>query len=179
MPKDLPKPEDDGACSHLQGLQLPSLSLAATSGSCVDVLAGPGLTILFCYPRTGAPGEVVPDSWNAIPGARGCTPQACSFRDNVPQLKSLGVDHLYGLSTQSTEYQQEVHDRLHLPYGLLSDEALKFRNALDLPTFDWEGKKVIRRLTLAIEGGKIIKCFYPVFPSDNITPVIEWLKSRQ
>jgi len=188
-PSDLPKPEDDGACDHLTNASVPaSISLPSTSTS--DPSNNPkkitlstllGLTIVFIYPRTGAPGEVVPPDWDAIPGARGCTPQACSFRDNLPQLQSLGVTQLYGLSTQDTEYQREVHDRLHLPYDLLSDEKLELQSALNLPTFEWEGKKVIRRLTLAIEeGGKIVKWWYPVFPPDsNVHQVIEWLKERQ
>lgn len=133
-----------------------------------------------CYPRTGAPDEVVPDDWNAIPGARGCTPQACSFRDRLPELKSLGVARLFGLSTQSTEYQREVHDRLHLPYDLLSDEDLAFQRALNLPTFTWEGKTLVRRLSLAIEGAKIVKWWYPIFPPDsNVGHVITWLEQRK
>jgi len=180
FPSDLPKPEDDGACDHLTGLTLPSLSLPTASNTSkkVDLSALSGLTICFIYPRTGAPGEVVPDSWNAIPGARGCTPQACSFRDNLPELKQLGVDNIYGLSTQDSDYQKEVQARLHLTYDLLSDCELKFQSALSLPTFEWEGKKVIKRMCLAIEGGKVIKYWYPIFPPDaNVYEVITWLKA--
>lgn len=130
-----------------------------------------------CY--TGAPNETIPDSWNSIPGARGCTPQACSFRDNMPQLTSLGVKKIFGISTQSPDYQAEVHDRLHLPYDLLSDEKLELQQGLNLPTFDWEGKKLIRRLSFAVEDGKITKWWYPVFPPDKgVDDVIEWLKTR-
>jgi len=130
-------------------------------------------------PETGAPNEVVPDSWNAIPGARGCTPQACSFCDNMPELKSLGVSQIFGISTQSPDYQAEVHARLHLPYDLLSDEKLEWQKALNLPTFEWEGKKVIRRLSMAISQGQILKWWYPVFPPDRgVDLVIEWLKTR-
>jgi peroxiredoxin len=159
FPTDLPKPEDDGACNHLTDFSLPSIPLPTCSNpsQTIDLSSEPGLSITFIYPRTGAPNEVVPDSWNAIPGARGCTPQACSFRDSLPQLKSLGVSAIYGLSTQSSDYQKEAHDRLHLPYELLSDEKLEFQTALNLPTFAWEGKKVIRRMCLAIEGGKVVK----------------------
>lgn len=181
FPTDLPKPQDDGACNHLTNLEIPSISLPPTSDPShpVDISVLPGLTILFCYPRTGAPGEVVPPEWDNIPGARGCTPQACSFRDNLPQLKSLGVNQLFGLSTQDTNYQQEVHARLGLPYDLLSDEKLEFQKALDLPTFEWQGKKVIRRLTLAIQDAKVIKWWYPIFPPDsNVFHVLEWLTER-
>lgn len=151
------------------------MSLVSTTkaSALVDLSKLSGLTIIFCYPRTGAPNETVPASWDAIPGARGCTPQACSFRDNLPALKAAGVENLFGLSTQDTAYQSEVRGRLHLPYDLLSDEKGEFREALGLPTFEWEGKKVIRRLTLAVEGGRIIKCWYPVFPPDaNVDQVL-------
>lgn len=179
-PSDLPVPVDDGACSHLTSTRVPQLSFKATDSSIVSLSTLPGLTIVFCYPRTGAPNEVVPDSWNSIPGARGCTPQACSFRDNLPELKNLGVTTLFGLSTQSTEYQQEVHERLHLPYQLLSDDTLEFVDALRLPTFDWEGKRVVRRLTLAVKDGVIVKHWYPVFPPDkNVDEVIAWLRESK
>ena len=174
-------PKDDGACDHLRGATTPFISLPSTAKSSeqIDLSKLPGCTIVFCYPRTGAPNETVPASWDAIPGARGCTPQACSFRDNLPALKAAGVQHLFGLSTQDTAYQTEVRERLHLPYDLLSDDKGKFREALRLPTFDWEGKKVIRRLTLAVEEGKIIECWYPVFPPDaNVRQVLEWLQKR-
>lgn len=121
----------------------------------------------------------MPDSWNAIPGARGCTPQACSFRDLSRDLLGLGVSHIFGCSTQDTSYQQEVKDRTHLPFQLLSDEQLELVSALKLPTFDWEGNKVIRRLTLAVEDGKIIKIWYPVFPPDaNAGQVRDWLSKE-
>lgn len=122
----------------------------------------------------------MPDSWNAIPGARGCTPQACSFRDSSSEIKALGVSQIFGVSTQSPSYQAEVHERLHLPYDLLSDEHLEFRNALTLPTIDWEGAKLLRRITLAIQDGKIIKVWYPVFPPDkSAEEVSAWLKERK
>jgi peroxiredoxin len=181
FPADLPKPQDDGACNHLTNLGIPSISLPPTSNPShpFDISQLPGLTVVFCYPRTGAPGEVVPPEWDNIPGARGCTPQACSFRDNLPQLKSLGVNQVFGLSTQDSSYQQEVHARLGLPYDLLSDEKFEFQKALDLPTFEWQGKKVIRRLTLAIQDAKVVKWWYPIFPPDsNVFHVLEWLKER-
>ncbi|KAK4987352.1 hypothetical protein LTR66_005474 [Elasticomyces elasticus] len=180
FPADLPVPKDDGACDHLRGSQLPPVSLVATSGSKIDPSTLRGLTILFCYPRTGAPNETVPDSWNSIPGARGCTPQACSFRDASDELLGLGVTRVFGVSTQDAAYQSEVKERLRLPYELLSDEHLAFVEALKLPTFEWEGKKVIRRLTLAIEDGRIVKVWYPVFPPDkSAEEVVVWLKQER
>ena len=177
FPADLPVPEDDGACSHLLNTQLPSVVLPTTSGYDVDLSTLSDLTILFCYPRTGAPNETVPESWNIIPGARGCTPQACSFRDETEPLKNLGVTHLYGLSTQDTPYQREAKDRLRLPYDLLSDEKLGFVNALKLPTFEWQGSKLVKRLAIAIRDGRIIKVWYPIFPPDrNAKEVVEWLE---
>lgn len=166
-PAGLPVPVDDGACNHLTNMKVPSLALPATSGDRVDVSALSGLTVLFCYPRTGAPGETIPDSWNAIPGARGCTPQACSFRDASDKLKSLGVSRVFGLSTQDTAYQREAKERLHLQYQLLSDAKLDFVHALKLPTFEFEGNQMVKRMCLVIESGTIIKVHYPDFPSDK------------
>ena len=181
FPSDLPVPKDDGACDHLIDSSVSSaeLPIARDPAQRIDLSKQTGLTIVFCYPRTGAPNETVPDSWNAIPGARGCTPQACSFRDAFSKITSLGVSQVFGLSTQSSSYQAEVHGRLHLPYELLSDENLEFQKAMNLPTFDWEGGKVIRRLTLAILGGKVVKVWYPVFPPDKATDeVVSWLMAK-
>lgn len=137
------------------------------------------MSILFCYPRTGAPGEVVPDEWNNIPGARGCTPQACSFRDASKDFLELGVSHIFGVSTQDTPYQQELKERIDLPYQLLSDEKLELVKALKLPTFEWKGTRLIKRLTLAVEDGQVKGVWYPVFPSDaNAGEVLKWLKSK-
>jgi peroxiredoxin len=164
----------------LTGLQLPSVKLSSTSSENIDLSSLSGRTILFVYPRTGAPGETITDDWNAIPGARGCTPQACSFRDETQQLYELGVNHLFGCSTQDTPYQQEAKERNHLPYHLLSDEKLEFAKALKLPTFEWKDKTLIKRLALAVDDGKIVKVWYPVFPPDkNASDVVEWLKSQQ
>ena len=138
-----------------------------------------GRTIVFCYPRTGAPSEVIPDDWNAIPGARGCTPQACAFRDETEKLRELGVQHLFGLSTQDTPYQQEAKERNHLPYDLLSDEKLAWAKALQLPLFEWKDNQLIKRLTLAIDDGRIVKVWYPVFPPDkNASDVVAWLEPQ-
>ncbi|OAP55563.1 hypothetical protein AYL99_10536 [Fonsecaea erecta] len=182
FPADLPVPQDDGAYDHLSSFAIPStisLPVARDPTQRVTLAELQGLTVVFCYPRTGAPNEIVPDSWNSIPGARGCTPQACSFRDNLPELRSLGVSHIYGISTQSPAYQAEVHERLHLPYDLLSDEELEFQRGLNLPTFDWEGQKVLRRSMIAMQDGKVVKWWYPVFPPDRgVDDLIEWLKGR-
>lgn len=146
----------------------------------MDVASQTGLTILFCYPRTGAPGETITDDWNAIPGARGCTPQACSFRDQIAELRKLGVDHVFGVSTQDSTYQAEARERLHLPYELLSDEHLTFARALQLPTFEWKQTTLIKRLALAIVDGKITHVWFPVFPPDsNAQVVVDWLKAKK
>lgn len=163
-------------------MTVPSIRLPPTSApeSLVDISKLQGLSIIFCYPRTGAPDEMVPPEWDAIPGARGCTPQACSFRDNLPELKKFGVMNLFGLSTQDTPYQQEVHDRVHLPYDLLSDEKLEFLQSLQLPYFEYKDKKLTKRLSIAIENGVIVKCWYPIFPPDsNVHEVLQWLKQRK
>ncbi|GAB7364707.1 hypothetical protein MBLNU230_g5507t1 [Neophaeotheca triangularis] len=179
FPTDLPVPVDDGACDHLTGLKLPSLTLKSTSDDSINLSTLPGLTILFCYPRTGGPNETVPETWNSIPGARGCTPQACSFRDNFQDFKSLGVSRVFGVSTQDTAYQREIKDRVHLPYDLLSDEGLEFVEALGLPTFEWEGRKLSKRLSMVVEEGIVRKVWYPVFPpSENARQVRQWLENR-
>jgi peroxiredoxin len=180
FPSHLPVPQDDGACSHLTGSKIPSIPLSDSSGNTVDVASLSGLTILFCYPRTGAPGETITDDWNSIPGARGCTPQACSFRDELAELQKLGVKNVFGLSTQDSPYQAEAKHRLHLPYELLSDENLTFAKALKLPTFEWQDKALIKRLALAIEDAEIIHVWYPVFPPDsNAKEVVEWLALKK
>ncbi len=176
LPNDLPVPEDDGACAHLAGMQLPAVRLASTGGRVVDLSQLPGRSVVYVYPRTGRPDQAVPTGWNQIPGARGCTPQSCAFRDHYRQLRALGVEHLFGLSTQETAYQREAADRLHLPFELLSDGRLEFARALKLPTFDVGGMTLIRRLTLIVCDGVIDKVFYPVFPPDrNAQDVAAWL----
>lgn len=174
----IPRPENDGAADHLHpDVPFPSIALPSTSGHQVDVSALPGLTILFCYPRTAAPGEVVPADWDAIPGARGCTPQACSFRDAAAVLASLGVQTVLGCSTQSTEYQRELKERTRLGYEILSDAGYALIEAMGLPTFEWEGRRLMKRLTMAVEGGKVVKVWYPVFPPDrSAEEVVQWLK---
>lgn len=174
LPADLPIPIDDGGCDHLPELRLSPVPLRSTKGTLVDLAALSGRTVVYCYPRTGRPDQEPPKSWNEIPGARGCTPQSCAFRDHFKELQALGAQ-VCGLSTQSTEYQQEVAQRLHLPFELLSDAKLAFANALRLPTFQVDSMTLIKRLTLIICDGRIEKVFYPVFPPDkNAQEVLEW-----
>src|SRR5437660_2872223 len=167
LPGGLPVPQDDGATVHLTGLRLPSVPLAGTDGARVDLFRLAGRTLVYIYPRTGVPGQPSPDGWDAIPGARGCTPQSCSFRDHFAELKGLGVAQLYGLSTQDSDYQREAVERLHLPFAVLSDEALKLARAINLPTFTVAGMTLHKRMALVIENGVITKVFYPVFPPDK------------
>jgi len=179
LPKDLPVPQDDGACAHLDGMRLPSIPLMSTRGERVDLSARAGRSVVYCYPRTGRPDEPSPAGWNEIPGARGCTPQSCAFRDHYAELRALGIDAVFGLSTQDTAYQTEAVQRLHLPFDLLSDEKLAFAHGLKLPTFEVEGMTLIKRLTLIVHAGCIEHVFYPVFPPDaNAPAVIHWLVER-
>lgn len=179
LPKDLPVPVDDGACDHLLGLTLPAISLMSTDGQPVDPGKTPGWLVLYCYPMTGQPGVALPDGWDAIPGARGCTPQSCSFRDHFQELRQLGAQ-VYGLSVQSTDYQREAAARLHLPFPLLSDAGLDFTKGLALPTFEVAGTRLNKRVTLIACDGVIRKYFYPVFPPDrNADDVLDWLKANR
>ena len=181
LPNDLPIPIDDGGADHLPGLHLPSIMLRSTDGSDIrlDDISRNEKVVVYCYPMTGRPGIPLPDGWDAIPGARGCTPQSCSFRDHNAELERLGAKVL-GLSTQPTEYQQEAANRLHLPFNLLSDEGLLFTKALMLPTFVVEGRVLLKRLTFIIVRGVIEKVFYPVFPPDgNASEVLAWLANHR
>ncbi|HAA31328.1 MAG TPA: peroxiredoxin [Cyanobacteria bacterium UBA8553] len=175
LPESLPIPVNDGACDHLLGLELPSVPLRSTAEQIVDLASLPGRTVVYCYTLTGKPNSNLPAGWNEIPGARGCTPQSCAFRDHYQELQALGT-RVFGLSTQSTGYQQEAVERLHLPFELLSDAELAFTRALRLPTFEVESMLLIKRLTLIILDKQIEKVFYPVFPPNrNAQEVIEWL----
>lgn len=175
---EIPAPADDGATSHLSGAHMPSIPLAATSGPAVDLAALRGRTVVYAYPRTGRPGVPNPEGWDMIPGARGCTPQSCAFRDEFAELRSLGVERVFGLSTQDTAYQQEAADRMQLPFALLSDADLKLATALRLPTFETDGMTLLKRFTLVIDDGAITHVFYPVFPPDqSARDVITWLQS--
>ena len=179
LPANLPVPADDGACAHLAGMRLPSLALPSTQGGAVDLSKLPGRTVVYIYPRTGHPDREVPEGWNEIPGARGCTPQSCAFRDHHAELAALGAA-VYGLSAQDTPYQQEAAERLHLPFPLLSDEGLAFQRALRLPTFGVAGMTLIKRITLIAREEAIEKVFYPVFPPDrNAAEVMAWLRGNK
>ena len=178
LPTDLPPPQDDGATRHLAGMKLPPLPLAATDGSSVDLSALRGRTIVYVYPRTGRPSQETPDGWDAIPGARGCTPQSCSFRDHFAELRQLGVARVFGLSTQDSGYQREAADRLHLPFPVLSDADLRLTRALDLPTFAVAGMTLLKRMVFVIDDGVMTKVFYPVFPPDkSAEEVVGWLRA--
>ncbi len=176
LPEGLPEPADDGAADHLLGTSIPRMPLPSTSGEPVDLAALPGRTVVYCYPLTGRPDRELPRGWDEIPGARGCSPQSCAFRDHHEGLRALGA-RVFGLSTQDTEYQRETVERLNLPYELLSDEGLRFAEALSLPTFEAGGMVLLKRLTMIIDDGRIEKVFYPVFPPDrNAGEVLGWLR---
>lgn len=178
LPVNLPAPEADGACDHLLGMHLPWVSLPSTSAFPVDLSGKPGRTVLYIYPMTGHPDRPLPTDWDVIPGARGCTPQACAFRDHYQELRALNAD-VFGLSTQSTAEQQEAVTRLQLPFTLLSDVTLDFAEALRLPTFEVDGMTLLKRVTLIVNNGIIEHVFYPVFPPDqNATEVIAWLTAN-
>jgi peroxiredoxin len=180
LPPNIPAPQDDGAARHLSGVKLPDLALPATTGAAVNLAKLKGRTVVYIYPRTGVPGVDALPGWDDIPGARGCTPQSCGFRDHFGELKRLGVAQLYGLSTQDTAYQQEAATRLHLPFAILSDEAFALTKALKLPTFTTAGMTLLKRMALVIDDGVISKAFYPVFPPDrNAADVIAWLQASK
>lgn len=169
---------DDGSTDHLPGLSLPDLSLPSTSGGDVVLSSLGPRTVLYLYPMTGRPDVALPDGWDLIPGARGCTAEACAFRDHDADLRAAGAS-VYGLSSQSTAYQREAASRLHLPFPLLSDEHLETADALRLPTFDVEGRRLFTRLTLVVSAGVIEHVFYPVFPPDgHAEQVLTWLRER-
>ena len=178
IPKDLPVPLDDGACNHLLGLMLPSVNLVSMDGKTVNLSQISGCLVIYCYPMTGQPGRVLPDGWIQIPGAAGCTPQSCSFRDRYSELKALNCQ-VFGISTQTTEDQLEASERLHLPFKLLSDAAFQFSEALRLPMFEVKGMSLLKRVTLIVKDAKIVKYFYPVSPPDkNIDDVLSWLREN-
>jgi len=178
---EIPAPTDDGGTAHLKGMTIPSVALRATDDTMVTLAALKGRTVVFAYPRTGEPGKIaLVDDWDMIPGARGCTPQTCSFRDLFAELKAAGATHVFGLSTQSNEYQTEMASRLHLPFPVLSDEKLELTRALELPTMEVAGLTLIKRLALIIDDARIRHVFYPVFPPDrNAGDVLQWLKDNR
>lgn len=177
-PQGLPVPEDDGACGHLLGARVPNVELRSTTGELRNFSKERGWLVLYCYPMTGRPGVPVPDGWVSIPGAAGCTPQSCSFRNNHVRFKSLGIN-VFGMSAQTSEDQIEAAERLHLPYELTSDSEFLFSKVLGLPTFEVLGKKLLKRVTLVIKDGVILKYFYPVFPPErNANDVFSWCEKN-
>lgn len=175
----IPAPADDGAGAHLTGMALPSVQLTATDGASIDLAKLDGLGVIYAYPMTGRPDVALPDGWDSIPGARGCTPQSCAFRDHMAELKEEGVNWVYGLSTQETEYQAEAKARLHLPFELLSDARLALASVMRLPLMEVEGSVLLKRLALVVEDNAIKKAFYPVFPPDrNVVDVLDYLRQR-
>ena len=178
LPDDLPVPEDDGACAHLEGTEMPTIALASTSGATINIGLESGISVVYFYPMTGRPDAPPMVGWNEIPGARGCTPQSCSFRDHHAELLELGAK-VYGVSSQSSEDQKEAVQRLHLPFELLSDSNFELATALRLPTFSYNSLRLIKRLTLIIKNASIRKVFYPVFPpNENAANVIAWLQNN-
>ena len=176
LPADLPIPHDDGSTGHLIGMRLPNISLQATNGKAINLEGIKGRVVIYCYPMTGQPNVALPDGWDQIPGARGCTPQSCSFRDHFQDLQALGAE-VIGLSVQSSEYQKEMADRLHLPFPVLSDVNHEFQNALNIPIFVAAGMTLLKRVTLIANNGVIEAVHYPIFPSDSDPDwVIEYLK---
>jgi peroxiredoxin len=179
LPSDLPQPINDGSAKHLVSMPVPQISLPSTAGRMVEVsdLSAPR-TVLYCYPMTGVPGKPLPEGWDMIPGARGCTPQACSFRDHHREISELNAE-VFGLSTQTTQYQLEMAERLHLPFEILSDSEFKLCDALRLPTFEVDGMRLVKRITLILRGGRIEHVFYPIFPPDKTAnQVLGWLKNH-
>jgi peroxiredoxin len=178
VPADLPVPIDDGASDHLRGMRVPDIALESTGGRSVNLAREPSpLIVIYCYPRTGRPDQPIPEGWDAIPGARGCTPQNCAYRDRSAAFQSLGAA-VYGLSTQTPEYQLEMAQRLHLPYEVLSDAELRFTCALRLPTFEFGGETLIKRMSMVVRDGVIEHVVYPVFPSDaDADEILRWLRA--
>ena len=179
LPPNLPRPVDDGAADHLRQMPMPRVSLRSTAGRMVDLSNLTATrTVIYCYPMTGVPGKPLPEGWDMIPGARGCTPQTCGFRDHYQELMRLQAE-VFGLSTQTTEYQLEMAQRLHLPFEILSDAEFTLCEALRLPTFEVEGVRLLRRLTLIVRGGRIEHVFYPVFPpNESADQVMRWLQDH-
>jgi peroxiredoxin len=179
LPDGLPVPVDDGACDHLVGAALPAVSLRSTVGDRVQLSDLESTVVLYVYPRTGAPGVDPLPGWDEVPGARGCTPQSCAFRDHHAELQRLGSD-VFGVSCQPRDEQREFADRTHLPYPLLSDERFELEARLGLPTFDLAGQRFYKRVTLIAREATIAKVFYPVFPPDaNAAEVVSWLAAHR
>jgi peroxiredoxin len=178
LPPGLPAPVDDGGADHLPGLELPPLVLDSSQGPVDLAELGAGLGVLYVYPRTGRPGVPLPEGWDAFPGARGCTPQSCAFRDLAGEFAALGT-RIAGVSAQTLADQLEFAERNGMPFPVLADPELRLRDALRLPTFELAGMTLYGRLALVAEGGRVAKVFYPVFPPDrNAADVLAWLRAR-
>ncbi len=178
LPADLPIPQDDGSTNHLRGMKLPNVSLNTTNGKSINFGDIKGRLVIYCYPMTGQPNVPLPEGWDQIPGARGCTPQSCAFNDHYQELQALGVE-VVGLSVQSTEYQKEMADRLHLPFPVVSDANYQFQKALNLPTFITAGMTLLKRVTLITNNGVIETVHYPIFPSNSDPAwVIDYLNNH-
>jgi peroxiredoxin len=179
LPADLPAPVDDGACDHLHGMPVPHLVLDSSQGPFDLAELGEELAVLYVYPRTGIPGRPSPDGWDAIPGARGCTPQSCAFRDQAGELAALGA-RVVGLSAQSLDEQLEFAEREHMPFPVVADPDLRLADALGMPTFQFDGSTLYKRVTLVLEAGRTEHVFYPVFPPDrNAAEVVAWLEANR
>ena len=180
LPADLPRPIDDGSTRHVPGRAVPALTLPATDGTDVTLdRVTAGRWVLFIYPSTHAPGAALPPGWNEIPGARGCSAEACGFRDNLAALREAGAERVLALSADPTDYQQSLVQRFHLPYPLLSDPNLALAAALRLPTFEADGRTLYKRLTMVVDGSTITHVFYPIFPPDrHATEVVAWLRTH-
>jgi peroxiredoxin len=181
LPTNLPVPEDDGAAEHLPGRNVPRVALPSTGGETIMIDAlGKSRTVIYVYPLTGRPGTDLPEGWDSIPGARGCTPESCGFRDHYSALLNAGARRVFGLSSQETDYQQEVVQRLDLPFEMLADPTLKLASELGLPTFEAGGRTLYKRLTLIVRGGLIEHVFHPVFPPDeHAEQVLDWLEDNR
>jgi peroxiredoxin len=180
LPDGLPVPEDDGAADHVPGMQAPHVELLSTAGESVRIDGlGEGRTVIYVYPLTGRPGTELPEGWDAIPGARGCTPESCGFRDHHQELLDAGARRVFGLSSQDADYQREAVERLELPFAMLADPARSLADALRLPTFEAGGQRLYKRLTLIIRDGAVEHAFYPVFPPDaHAEGVLAWLRDH-
>lgn len=181
LPEGLPIPADDGAAAHLPGAAVPELVLTASDGQTINLRKlGSGRTVIYLYPLTGRPGVDLPEGWDTIPGARGCTTEACDFRDHFDELQAAGVGAVYGLSSQEPHYQAEAASRLRLPFTMLSDPAFALGRALSLPTFTAPGEgRLYARLTMVVRDGSIEHVFYPIFPPNtHAQQVLAWLREH-
>lgn len=179
LPPNIPVPVDDGAADHLPGAEVPDIALMSTRERRVS-LAEASMhkrVVVYCYPRTGRPDQDPPKGWDDVPGARGCTPQSCGFRDLHAEFTALGAE-VFGMSVQDTDYQREMAERVHLPFEILSDQGFELTDAMRLPTFVILGNKLLQRTTLVLRQGRVEKVFYPVFPPNlNAEEVLTWLRS--